>query len=288
MNNLAIDSFGEVASFALAPNKTPVEAAVAAYRTDGVVCLRKAFGADWLTKIESGIEESMTTATFDDGRSDKIKKEGDSGFFFFDEMMWRHIEPFRQFIFDCHVADVVKKILETESLLFYYDFLLIKTPGCFSGETPWHHDHSYYPLHGRKNVNCWVALDDIPKETSLRFVRGPHTPTEIYRQMSFNPEKEYDNVSAKLTPPPDIDANPDQFDVITCELAPGDTLVWNSRMLHSAPGNHLNTRRGALSSSWLGDDVTYHNVPQQTDPPDRGENLVEGGSMECESFPRVR
>ena len=203
-------------------------------------------------------------------------------------MMWRHIEPFRKFAFESHAADVAKTLLETDSLIFYYDFLLIKTPGCFSGETPWHQDHSYYPLHGRQIINCWVALDPIPKETALRFVRGSHIEEEVFRQVSFNPDKEYDNVGNTLSAPPDFDGNPGEFDVITCDLAPGDTLVWNSRMFHSAPGNHLSTRRAAMSTSWLGDDVTYHNVPQQTDPPDRGENLIEGGSMECESFRRVR
>ena len=285
---IGAQKMGEVASFSLGSDKSPTPEAIDLYRVDGVVCLRHAFDHDWLRVIESGIEQSMRTATFDDGHSDKIAKDGDEGFFFFDEMMWRHIEPFRKFALESHVPDMAKTLLETESLIFYYDFLLIKTPGCFSGETPWHQDHSYYPLHGRQIVNCWVALDQIPKETSLRFVRGSHQPDQIYRQISFNPDKEYDNVSDTLTTPPDFDANPGEFDVLTCDLAPGDTLMWNSRMFHSAPGNHLSTRRAAMSSSWLGDDVTYHNVPQQTDPPDRGENLVEGGSVECESFPRVR
>ena len=288
MNNLSIETLGEVASFGLGPATLPTQATIDAYNNDGVVCLRNVFGADWLATLESGIEQSMSTANHGDGHSDKIAKEGDRGFFFYDEMMWRHIEPFRKFVFESQVPDLVEALLETETLIFYYDFLLIKTPGCYSGETPWHQDHSYYAVNGRQIVNCWVALDHIPKETSLRFVRGSHASDLVYRQVSFNSEREYENVSEELISPPDFDADPDTFDVITCELAPGDTLVWNSRMFHSAPGNHLGTRRGAHSSSWLGDDVTYYDAPQQTDPPDRGENLVEGGSMECESFPRVR
>ena len=288
MNELAVEKMGEVKSLGVGANKLPDREAIQAYKTDGVICLRGAFGEDWLTIIERGIEESLLTASLDGGHSDKIEKEGDTGFFFYDEMMWRRIKSFRRFVFESHVPDVVRTVLETDSLILYYDFLLIKTPGCHSGETPWHQDHSYYPLNGRKIVNCWIALDCIPKETSLRFVRGSHLDDKIYRQISFNPEREYDNLGEGSAPPPDIDANPDKFDVITCDLAPGDTLIWNSRMFHSAPGNHLDTRRGALSTSWLGDDVSYRDVPQETDPPDRGENLRDGGSMECESFPRVR
>ena len=252
------------------------------------MCLRNAFGPDWLAVLESGIERSMDTATFGDGYSDKIAQKGDDGFFFIDQMMWRHIEPFRKFVFDSHVPDVIKRLLETDSLIFYYDFLLIKTPGCYSGETPWHQDHSYYPMHGRQIVNCWVALDRIPKETSLRFVRGSQVPDQVYRQVSFNPDLPYENLREERVLPPDFDANLEENDIITCDLAPGDTLVWNSRMFHSAPGNHLDTRRGAHSSNWLGDDVTYHDLPEPIQPPERGENLRERGPMECESFPRVR
>ena len=288
MNDLTIEALGEVSSFALGPDKLPTRETIEAYRADGVVCLRNAFGPDWLAVLESGIERSMDTATSGNGYSDKIAQEGDDGFFFYDQMMWRHIEPFRKFVFDSHVPDVIKRLLETDSLIFYYDFLLIKTAGCYSGETPWHQDHSYYPLHGRQIVNCWVALDRIPKETSLRFVRGSQVPDQVYRQVSFNPDLPYENLSDELVLPPDFDADPEEYVVITCDLAPGDTLVWNSRMFHSAPGNHLDTRRGAHSSSWLGDDVTYHDVSHQIQPPERGENLREGGPMECESFPRVR
>ena len=55
------------------------------------------------------------------------------------------------------------------------------------------------------------------------------------------------------------------------------------------PGNSLvSTRRRALATHWIGDDITYNDKPQETDPPYRGEGLVHGGSMECASFPRVR
>jgi ectoine hydroxylase-related dioxygenase (phytanoyl-CoA dioxygenase family) len=61
--------------------------------------------------------------------------------------------------------------------------------------------------------------------------------------------------------------------------------VWNSRTFHSAPGNTLNRRRAALSLNFCGDDVTYFDMPQDPDPPTRGENLVDGGTITCKSFP---
>ena len=211
-----IETLGEVSSFALGSDKLLTQETVDAYRTDGVVCLRDAFGPEWLAVLESGIEHSMDTAIIGDGYSDKITKERDDGFFFFDQMMWRHIEPFRKFVFDSCMPDVIKRLLETDSLIFYYDFLLIKTPRCYSGETPWHQDHSYYPLLGRQILNCWVALDRIPKETSLYFVRGSHVPDQVYRKVSFNPDRPYENLSEELMLSPDFDADPEKFDVITC------------------------------------------------------------------------
>lgn len=72
-------------------------------------------------------------------------------------------------------------------------------------------------------------------------------------------------------------------------MDPGDCLVFHSRTHHSAPGNLATAnRRRALATHWIGDDITYNDKPIETDPPQRGEGLVHGGSMECALFPRVR
>lgn len=275
---------GEVASFELPVAGGPAPGAIAAYKRDGVICLRGAFGRDWLDVIESGIEQAMALHGSSAG---KVTPEGGEGFFYYDSVMWKEVEPFRRFIFESHAADLFWPLLESKSLNFYYDFLLVKSAHCAGAATPWHQDHSYYPLNGTKIINCWTALDPIPSETALRFVRGSHAEGTVYRVIPFGPGLEYTNTMTDRPLPPDFDAEPDT-DIVSCTMEPGDTLVWNSRTFHSAPGNSLDRRRAALSTNWAGDDVTYNDMPQTSDPSQRGENLVHGGPITCETFPLVR
>ena len=52
-------TFGDVAGFDASARGGVGGDAIAAYKRDGVICLRGAFGQDWLDVIESGIDEAM-------------------------------------------------------------------------------------------------------------------------------------------------------------------------------------------------------------------------------------
>ena len=280
----SVDDLGSVACFVPTALDDPGSEAIAAYKRDGVICLRGAFGRDWLDIIESAIDEAMLERSVS---AALVEHDDEPGFFCYDSLMWKRVEAFRRFIFESHAPDLYWRLLETDSLNFYYDFLLLKSPGCASAVTPWHQDHSYYPLNGTKIINCWTALDSIPVKTALRFARGSHLWDTVFRAVHFAPDQEYANSMTERPLPPDIDNDP-RAEIITCALEPGDTLVWNSRMFHSAPGNTLDRRRAALSTNWAGDDVTYYDMAQESDPSYRGENLVDGGPITCETFPLVR
>lgn len=262
--------------------------AIEAYRSDGVICLRSAFDRDWLGVIEVGIEHYFAEKQSAGGAENiEVKHAGDRGSFYYATLMWQSMEDFRKVIFESHAPDLFGSVLETSRLNLYYDFLLIKEAGCSKAVTPWHQDHSYYCLNGHKIINCWTALDDIPRETGLRFVRRSHIDYPVHRAVHFSPEMEYKGTIKERPLPPDFD-NADDIDILSCDLKPGDALVWNSRTFHSAPGNTLDRRRAALSLNFCGDDVTYFDMPQEPDPPIRGENLVDGGDITCASFPLLR
>lgn len=277
-------SFGEIAGFDASAGGPACADAVAAYKRDGVICLRGAFGRDWLDTIEDGILSAMARPG---PSAAKVGIPGDRGSFYYDSIMWKNVQPFRRFIFESHAADLFWPLLESTTLNFYYDFLLLKAGHCGTAVTPWHHDQSFYPLNGNKIINCWTALDPIPAETTLRFVRGSHADDTVYRALHFDPAKSYPNSMMERDVPPDFDADPDA-EMIRCAMEPGDTLVFNARTFHCAPGNTLDQRRGAFSTNWTGDDVTYNDIAQETDPSQRGESLVHGGPITCETFPRVR
>ena len=186
-----------------------------------------------------------------------------------------------------HAADIAANVMRSQGLIFYFDFMLVKEPGT-SQKTPWHYDEAYWPVSGNQICNLWISLDHIPEATALRFIPGSHLWQQSYRAVHFDPNLDYANLP-DLPQPPDWDEQPGDHEIVYAPMEPGDCLVFNRRCFHSAPGNSLKTtRRRALATHWIGDDITYNDKPQETDPPYRGENLVHGGSMECETFRRVR
>ena len=262
------------------------EEAIAAYERDGVVAMRGAFSHEWIDLLAEGMEIAIHAGISRDTRFN-IAAPGEPGFFFYDTFMWQHIDNFRRFVFDSHVADIAASIMRSKGLIFYFDFMLVKEPGT-SQKTPWHYDEAYWPVSGNQICNLWISLDHIPEETALRFVPGSHQWEQSYRAVHFDPALNYENLP-DLPAPPDWDLEPGAHQVVCTPMEPGDCLVFNRRTFHSAPGNSLKTtRRRALATHWIGDDITYNDKPQETDPPYRGEGLIHGGSMECETFPRVR
>ena len=111
----------------------------------------------------------------------------------------------RTFIYESNAPDLFRSLLQTEVLTFYYDFLIVKNAGCNTSSTPWHHDIAYYPLNGTQIVNCWTALDDIPLETALRFIKGSHQQNTTTRATHFNPEGEYHNLMTERPVVQDFD-----------------------------------------------------------------------------------
>lgn len=263
------------------------EDAIASYERDGVVCLRNAISQHWVNEIADGMEIAIQQGAERD-LAFSLANPGEPGFFFYDTFMWQRIEHFKQFAFESNAADIAMQVMRSQSLIFYFDFMLVKEPGT-SRKTPWHYDEAYWPVTGEQICNLWFAFDTIPFETALRFVRGSHLMRdEAFRSVHFDPNNAYGNPEP-LPPPPDWDTLEGDHELVYAPLEPGDCLVFHSRTHHSAPGNSLTaTRRRAMATHWLGDDIRYNDKPIETDPPYRGENLVHGGSMECDAFRRVR
>ena len=263
------------------------EDAIRAYERDGVVWLRKVYSRAWIDLLAEGMDIAAESARRG-GNSVSIAAPGEPGFFYYDTFMWRRIEQFRRFCFESHAPDVAMRVMRSKTLIFYFDFMLLKEPGT-SRRTPWHYDEAYWPVSGEQICNQWIAVDDIPVETALRFVRGSHEMRDRrYRSVHFDPNDAYARPE-NLPPPPDWDRIEGDHEIVYAPMERGDCLVFHSRTHHGAPGNlGAANRRRALATHWIGDDVVYNDKPIETDPPQRGEGLVHGGSMACALFPRVR
>lgn len=272
---------GQVCSFTLDSSDMVPSDAAKALNGDGVVCLRRAFDDSWLSTIETGIADAVGGASTD---VDVVHRDGDEGSFSFSSGAWNSVQGFRSFIFDSRLPDLVWSLLNSTELVLFYDFLLIKEARSDTASTPWHQDHSYYPIDGVKVVNSWVALDDIPVESALRFLAGSHYAKTLYRAVDFDdPEADYRHARTEL-PLPQIET--DGSEVLVAPLKAGDMLVWWSYTLHCAPGNRLASRRAAFSVNWVGDDVVYNGKPALDTYCES--SLQIGEPIICDKFPLVR
>ena len=274
----------ELPSFRPRAPGRPGEEAIRAFERDGVVCLREAIPPEWVAAVARGMDISQAAPR--SGHAYTIAKPGEPGYFFYDTFMYQRIEEFDRFFRESPAADLAMRIMRSESVLFYFDFMLVKEPGT-SAKTPWHYDEAYWPIRGDQMCNLWMVVEPAPVETTLRFVRGSHRWTTNYRLMSFDPEVDYPD-PPEDPPVPDWDTEPGGHEIVYAPLEPGDCVIFHNRTHHSAPGNSLQAlRRRALATHWIGDDVRFNNKPHSLDPPHRA-GLTHGGRMECKLFPRVR
>ena len=284
MNTAVLKTPEELESFQLAANGKPGEKAVLAYERDGVVCLRGAFDKKWVDIGRHAVAATLRARTRADTHQ-RHTKSGEAGAFFFDTFVWKRLPSFRKFTFESPAAGLARHVMRSSSLLLYFDMAIVKEPGT-SARTPWHYDEAYWPVSGTQVCNVWMALDHVPRDVGLRFVLGSHRRSENYAAAEFFTGEGKFDVSRPV--PPRWDLLEGDHRIACTQMQPGDCIILNLRTHHSASGNHQKrTRRRVICTHWFGDDARYNDKPWECGPNERGENLVNGGSLECSTFPRV-
>ncbi len=284
MSVAAIKPLEELERFPLAPGGKPGKKATLAYERDGVVCLRGAFNEEWVSLGRRAVAAALRSRTRTHSHQSHTKR-GDAGAFFYDTFVWKRLRSFRKFTFESPAATLARDVMRSSSLLLYFDMAIVKEPGT-TVRTPWHYDEAYWPVSGTQVCNVWVALDHVPRDVSLRFVLGSHRMTTNYSAAEFFTGEGKFDVSLPVAPRWDLIEGDHR---IACtEMFPGDCVILNLRTHHCAPGNpHRRTRRRAICTHWFGDDARFDDKPWECGPDERGEKLSHGGSLECETFPRV-
>ena len=255
---------------------------IAAYRRDGVICLRGRF-VDWLDTVERGIERNMaqpgpvaTEHKLDDGR----------GRFFEDYCNWDRIPEYRDFVHNAPAAAIAARFMGSGTAQIFHEHVLVKEPGT-TKETVWHHDLPYYCVDGSQNVSIWLALDPVPEAVTLYFVAGSHRWGKLYYPRLFDDGSDYAYEGGGYETVPDIDAAHGDYRILSWELEPGDAILFDFLTLHSAPGNTCPGRRRGFSTRWLGDDARYTRRPGTTSPPYLEIGLQEGDRMREDWFPVI-
>lgn len=229
------------------------------YNSDGVTVVRNAVEPQWIERLSNVAEHQLNNP----GQwANDANPNAASNRAFSDRYLWQENSEINAFIRESGCARLAAQAMNSQSARFYFDHLLIKQPGTPAG-TPWHQDVPYWPFLGKQICSVWLALTPCDLSTStLEFVRGSHLDGRYYRPQVFNGNND-DNAAwieqGDGDAVPDIDAQRDEFDIVSYDMAAGDALIFSAWSLHGSSGNDSTTaQRAAFSTRWLGDDAVWH------------------------------
>ena len=256
---------------------------VECFRRDGAAVLRQVFSRDWLNRLARGVERNLQQPG---PMAIHYTGEDEPGRFFGDYCNWRRIPQYRNFVTRSPAAAMAARLMGSQRAQFFHEHVLVKEPGT-EEPTPWHHDLPYYCVDGDDTVSFWTPLDPVPEHVCPKFVAGSHRWGKLFYPRMFKDGQNYDYSGAGYEPVPDIDTDPDRYDILSWSLELGDTLAFHYRTLHSAPPNPGPGRRRGFAHRWLGDDVRYCERPGKSSPPfaEMGVNLKPGDRMREDWFP---
>lgn len=253
------------------------------FQRDGAVVLRRAFSPDWIGRLAQGIERNLMLPG---PMARHYTEEGEPGRFFGDYCNWQRIPQYRYFITRSPAAAMAARLMGSTRAQFFHEHVLVKEPGT-EEPTPWHHDLPYYCVDGDDTVSFWTPMDAVPEEVCPKFVAGSHRWGKLFYPRMFKDGDTYSYNGGGYEPVPDIDAEPDSYEILGWSLEPGDALAFNFKTLHNAPPNPGPGRRRGFAHRWLGDDVRYCERPGKSSPPfpEMGVDLKPGDRMREDWFP---
>lgn len=267
-------------SFPAYPTRVLTAEEIQRYRDDGVIMIKGAIDPNWMALIESGIEEARHKASIV-GRFMSRKVEG----YQMDIFLWKRIDALRDLVYYGPFARWAQQLMGAQEVRFFYDQMFIKEPGT-DAPTPWHQDLSFWPIRGEQLCSFWIPCDPVTRANSgLMYVRGSHKWPQRFKAIS--PDYVAAIIDDSMDDIPDINANPDQYELLDWEMEPGDILMFHPLTLHGSYGNQSRTmRRRALALRWTGDDVVYAPAAKRM-PIHYEHGSISGGPLRGAAFPRI-
>lgn len=261
------------------------EAEIARYRRDGVTVLRGAVAGEWIDRLRNGLDANMAAPG---PMANDYTQEGRAGRYFGDYCNWDRIDDYRAFAFQSDIAETAARLMGATRVQLFHEHVLVKEPG--TGEaTPWHHDQPYYVIGGAQVVSLWVPLDPVARSVCPRFVRGSHRWGKMFYPRKFLDGSDYDYQGDGFETVPDIESQPERYDIASWDLEPGDAVAFHFLTVHDAPVNATATRRRAIAWRFLGDDACWQSRPGEPSPPypKMGLSLNDGDPLPEDWFPVV-
>jgi len=180
---------------------------------------------------------------------------GEEGMFFYDVAAWKSDTGMRQVAFDSALPQIVSQLMGAAYVNFWEDTTFVKAPRTRQ-KTAFHQDLAYFQIEGDQCVIVWIPLDPASLENGvMQYVRGSHRWGETYAPNVFVSQTPL--VSSPEKRCPDIEGAPEDYDIVSFDVAPGDVIIHHVKTVHGAGGNPSDRWRRAVSLRYCGDQVRY-------------------------------
>lgn len=263
------------------------------YDLNGVAVIRNIINSRWLNDMRLAIDSILENPGV---ASVEYTPSTNKGRYYGDFFLWIRNQTFKDFAFNSILPELAAKILDSKKINFFYDQLLVKEPNT-SESTPWHHDLPYWPLSGKMIISFWIGFDKVTKNTgAVEYIKGSHKWNKFFSPASFGKDSGYNEIYKKmgLDSVPDIDANKNQYEILSWNLEPGDITIHHPLILHGSSGNFSNNvRRRGLALRYIGDDVTWDDRPGTFITNEKFKkilpslNFKKGDSLNSKIFPEI-
>lgn len=224
------------------------------FARDGVMIVEGAFSDAEMDLIEAAYQGNL------DNPSPLVQQlYAESGGTFIQSLEDSSEKPaFKAMFAGTPIVDIASHVFGSGHVWYFHDQLFYKEgePDKPVRRTPWHQDTPYHAIDGHKFVVFWMPMHDIPEEYALEVVRGSFKET-IYNPAFFHPDDDtmplYDeSVMPRL---PNIEAERDKWDIMTCSMKRGDVLIFHPSSLHGGGFTPPGGVRRSLSLRMVGDDI---------------------------------
>lgn len=210
---------------------------------------------------------------------------GGQGLFFYDAAGWRDHPEILNVAAHSRLPAIAGTLLSARQIQFWEDTTFVKAPGTRQ-KTAWHQDLGYFQIEGDQCLIAWIPLDPAGLRNGVtRYVRGSHRWGEVYAPNIFISPTTFPGAPGPRCP--DIDADPDRWDIVSFEVEPGDVILHHVRTLHGAGGNPSADWRRAVSFRYCGEGIRYWDRPGATPQIKGAQGHGDGDILSPEVFPVV-
>lgn len=208
------------------------------------------------------------------------------GSFLLDTGVSARLKNFQRFVRRGAAPEIAAALLGSDTVRFFGDQVFVKEPGTRE-RTAFHQDATYFEIDGDQCCVLWIPVDPVRIEHgAMIYVRGSHADKKLYKPNVFVSQAPLPGSEGHDLP--DIEGNPDDYDLIHFDVEPGDVLVHHYRTIHGTGGNVSRYQvRRAASIRYCGEDIRVRSRPWAPKQLHHTHRLADGDQLSGPDFPVV-